>query len=89
MPRLFSCDTVPPISYNSTKKLVGIDNKDLVYLCNKNIKIQWMWSNMNGCSTLTSTEHPTVDTGLVSTSPSYITLTKELLLTHNGDNLQY
>ena len=48
-----------------------------------------MWSNMNGCSTLTSTEHPTVDTGLVRTSPSYIILTEELLLTPNGGNLQY
>ena len=43
--------------------------------------------NNDGCGTLTSTEHPTVDMGLVRTSPSDIRLTKELLHTHNGDNI--
>ena len=47
---------------------------------------------MNGCGTLTSTEHHTVDIndmGLVRTSPSDIRLTKELLPTPNGGNIQY
>ena len=34
MARPFSCDTVPPISHNSIKKLVGVDDKDLAYSCN-------------------------------------------------------
>ena len=41
----------------------------------------WVWSIMNECGTLTSTEHPTVD------APSDIRLTKELLLTRNGGNI--
>ena len=49
----------------------------------------WVWSIMNGSGTLTSTEHPTVDVGLVRTSPSNIRLTKELLPTPNGGNIQY
>ena len=48
----------------------------------------WVWSIMNECGTLTSTEHPTVDVGLVRTSPSDIRLTKELLPTPGG-NIQY
>ena len=44
---------------------------------------------MNGCGTLTSTEHHTVDMELVRTSPSDIRLTKELLPTPNGGNIQY
>ena len=36
---------------------------------------------------LTSTEHSTVDVGLVRTSPSDIRLTKVLLLTPNGKNI--